>query len=314
MSSDTVSYTMEKPYQDEDILQKEFVENRRTASDIASEYGVSHHAIEYWLDKNDIEKFPWRNAERLKRLYWGEGMSTSEIADELNCEKSTIGRWMDRNDIPKRDKSLRVSMSRLSKDAFKRLSDSEWLNNEYWENNKSVHTIGDELGVSGDCVMDWMERHEIPRREEGGRKKEFHHSWRDDLDNICETCGTEFRAFQSADPARFCSIECLSQWRSKAYRGENHYNWKGGYESYYGPNWNEQRRKALKRDSETCQRCGLGMAEHIEQFDTELHVHHIKRIGDFDDYKEMNKLSNLVTLCSRCHKLLEGLPIDRGDR
>jgi len=41
--------------------------------------------------------------------------------------------------------------------------------------------------------------------------------------------------------------------------------------------------------------------EHKNKFGRRLEVHHIKKARLFDDYKERNKLSNLLTLCKKCH-------------
>lgn len=74
--------------------------------------------------------------------------------------------------------------------------------------------------------------------------------------------------------------------------------WKGGYEPYYGPNWHEQRRKALIRDNFTCQRC-------FGKRDGRLEVHHIVPFRLFRSYIEANRLENLLTHCIRCHREVE---------
>jgi len=123
----------------------------------------------------------------------------------------------------------------------------------------------------------------------------------------CEYCN-EGRAVRPSlvDTARFCSQVCMIEWRSETFAGENHPRWRGGYDRYYGPNWYQQRAKALKRDNHVCQRCGMAKSEHMEKWDCGPVVHHITRFGDFDDYKAANALSNLTTLCKRCHGLIEG--------
>lgn len=63
----------------------------------------------------------------------------------------------------------------------------------------------------------------------------------------------------------------------------------------YGPNWPAQRDRARERDSYRCQNCGApekGRAHH---------VHHKVPFRAFASYQQANQLSNLVTLCSRCH-------------
>ena len=83
------------------------------------------------------------------------------------------------------------------------------------------------------------------------------------------------------------------------YPGEKNPNWKGGYEPYYGPNWEEQKRRALERDSYTCRNCDS--KERVE-------VNHIIPFRNFGRarYLEANKLENLIVLCIHCHRRFEG--------
>ncbi len=68
----------------------------------------------------------------------------------------------------------------------------------------------------------------------------------------------------------------------------------------YGPNWQKQRQLALTRDKATCQVCGQKSdANHA------LHIHHKIPFRHFRSFVEANDLSNLITLCSRCHRSAE---------
>jgi len=69
----------------------------------------------------------------------------------------------------------------------------------------------------------------------------------------------------------------------------------------YGDNWEEQRQKALERDSHTCQGCGDTSAT--------MHVHHIKPLRTFETPEDANVLSNLVTYCPPCHRKWELIPV-----
>jgi DEAD/DEAH box helicase domain-containing protein len=67
----------------------------------------------------------------------------------------------------------------------------------------------------------------------------------------------------------------------------------------YGPNWAEQRDRARARDRYRCQACGTperGRAHH---------VHHKTPFRAFATYRQANVLSNLTTLCPRCHLRVE---------
>lgn len=114
----------------------------------------------------------------------------------------------------------------------------------------------------------------------------------------CDYCGKEFKRQPSEiHSVNFCSRDCHSKWWSENMVGENNFRWKGGFERYYGPNWLRQRRKARARDNYTCQVCSEKEDGH------ELDVHHIVPFRNFglEDYKEANKLNNLITLCRKCH-------------
>jgi DEAD/DEAH box helicase domain-containing protein len=93
----------------------------------------------------------------------------------------------------------------------------------------------------------------------------------------------------------------------------------------YGPNWAEQRRLALARDSHRCQTCGAsgengpgqeapaeGQPASSGTGRARLHVHHIRPFREFgyvpgqnDHYRQANRLENLVTLCPSCHRRAE---------
>lgn len=92
---------------------------------------------------------------------------------------------------------------------------------------------------------------------------------------------------------------------SEAHKGEKSHWWKGGWKEYYGPSWRPQRRKALNRDGHMCKNC-----KKFETNGKEPQVHHIIRFNDFgvERHLEANNLSNLITLCDKCHKKIENNP------
>lgn len=55
-----------------------------------------------------MSETPWRDADRLERLYWREGMTQAEIADKLGCATRTVNQWMQKHDIETRIGSPRV--------------------------------------------------------------------------------------------------------------------------------------------------------------------------------------------------------------
>ena len=121
----------------------------------------------------------------------------------------------------------------------------------------------------------------------------------------CEVCGKQYtvtRFFVTKRTSRYCSRECQNAAYSVLRAGENNVNWRGGTVIGRGPNWKEQRKKALKRDDYKCQICGKKIGR--KAWDTA--VHHIKAYREFDgDYFNANKLTNLITLCRNCHPKVE---------
>jgi DEAD/DEAH box helicase domain-containing protein len=67
----------------------------------------------------------------------------------------------------------------------------------------------------------------------------------------------------------------------------------------YGPGWPAQRDQARARDGYRCQSCGLAEQGRAH------HVHHQVPFRTFVSPQQANQLSNLVTLCPRCHRRAE---------
>jgi len=66
--------------------------------------------------------------------------------------------------------------------------------------------------------------------------------------------------------------------------------------------WEYQRNKRLEIDNHTCQKCSHDGSDYM------LVVHHITPFNEFDNDSFPHHLSNLVTLCNRCHNSVESLP------
>lgn len=136
------------------------------------------------------------------------------------------------------------------------------------------------------CYGAWQKRHRIGV----GRKR---------VAVSCHMCGKPFERHPSAVNERnFCGPECLSVWRSSSGKcGADSPTWRGGHSCYRGDNWNRQRKAARERDNHTCQHCG--------KVGRNLPVHHVRPFRLFTDYREANRLENLITLCSVCHGVAE---------
>ena len=93
-------------------------------------------------------------------------------------------------------------------------------------------------------------------------------------------------------------------WITLSQDTENHVRGMGLWSSSpndYGPNWDMVRRNVLERDQHRCQMCKK--YSHGEP----LHVHHRQPLRSFASIDEANQLSNLISLCPRCHQRAEAI-------
>lgn len=210
------------------------------------------------------------------------------------------------------------------------MSESPWRDEDtlrrlYQAEQLSTLQISDRLGCHKTTVLDWMKRLGIERRG----PDEYHQapSILREKKHLEREYIKKRKSIPDIAGEYGCSHTAVWKWLrhhgidrrgpGEAIEAENHPNWNGGREGYYGPNWYRQRRRARRRDEYKCQRCGTGESEHKEEHDEELHVHHITPIkefkeGDSINYGLANELKNLITLCRGCHQDLEGVPVDLG--
>lgn len=112
----------------------------------------------------------------------------------------------------------------------------------------------------------------------------------------CLYCGNEFSV-----PPSLAILQCCSRGCTDAYFvGKNHPGWKGGAIRRYGPTWPAAQAAVRARDK-TCRVCNATRSNKRAE---QLTVHHIRPFRDFgiERHEEANVLSNLILLCSKCHR------------
>lgn len=209
--------------------------------------------------------------------------------------------------------------------------DESWLREQYVVKARNGTDIADECGVHHQTVYYYIDKFDIEKRSRGFRSGEDHPNYQNAKEKYtCPVCNTLFEKrpsdVQNVTNGPFCSRDCLAKHRSEemkgndismsgeehpfaqdpennpmyGVRGEDHPNWKGGYDQDFreGPEWYHTRNDVLDRDSEQCQDCGLPREDHRETFDRDLEVHHIKPVSEGGPKYDMD---NLVTLCVPCH-------------
>jgi len=182
--------------------------------------------------------------------------------------------------------------------------------------HKSLRKAVEGHNVTANAVLRWIK---LAKKEEPSKYDSFlsdikQTEWWDYKDRFapgktrksvkCDICG----ALKQVRLWRFEKFDkhyCSDHHPTTA--GRDSPNWKENSRAYMGPNWKEQRSKALERANYNCESCGLTDKEHREKYDYGLHVHHIIARDNFaDNDPEQNKLENLSVLCHRCHEMYEG--------
>lgn len=117
----------------------------------------------------------------------------------------------------------------------------------------------------------------------------------------CKQCKKHFRSFRS-NKSIFCSRICYASWQHTNVKGSKHPSWKGGTSKHYrrGNDWKDAAAAARKRDNYRCQRCGILQTE-LGTLRKRLDVHHIIPWA----ISRSNDLSNLISLCRKCHCAVE---------
>ena len=112
----------------------------------------------------------------------------------------------------------------------------------------------------------------------------------------CDECHKSIwvrRYKRQSNKNNFCSIKCRSRFHSKNNSGSANSNWRGGHQNYRG-DFEHIKRLYFNDKLLFCAICGRLK---------NLHIHHIIPYR----YTKDNSLSNLIPLCSRCHKWFENI-------
>jgi hypothetical protein len=148
-----------------------------------------------------------------------------------------------------------------------------WLIEHYINQQMSTGEIATMFGVTDTAVLFWMKKHNIDRR------------------SISQARGIKKWGVSGSDNP---------MWNK---RGELNPRWLGGITPerqafYTSRKWKIACSAVWKRDSATCQRCGIMKKENK---DIPFHIHHVK---SFSDKKIRAETSNLVLVCEICHHFI----------
>jgi len=91
---------MNRQYRNRKFLYNQYVENDKSAADIADYCGVASSTISRWLERHEIGQEPkYRNQEWLIEQYVERRQKQQDIAEECDVATTTICHWLSRHGI-----------------------------------------------------------------------------------------------------------------------------------------------------------------------------------------------------------------------
>lgn len=108
---------MAVPWEDEELLRELYVDQEMTQQEVADAIGCSRSTIQRHMKEKGIERRPatdrqrtaeerYRHTdhskEKLKRMYYEEGMSSNDIAAELGVTPRGVRYWMEELGLDRR--------------------------------------------------------------------------------------------------------------------------------------------------------------------------------------------------------------------
>lgn len=303
----------DQPWQSEELLEHLYQEKGLSDAEIGERLGCTRSCVAKWRNKFGITSSyhvddRLNDPEVLERLYLKQELSTYDIAEKFDCCEYSVRTRLIDFDIK------RKSQSDYSPDE---LRDGEKLKKLYSDHGMTTSEIGDRVDRTSSCVRYWMRKHGIDARDTSEALSEV---TKDDLDKIeslywedemslteisemfCWDDSTIMRAMRSAGIERRSSGEGVRKHHQTSDGQSND-------RQYYGPDWSRIRTEVIEEAGLECEICGQSREEHYKENGFDLHVHHVKKIKNFDDLNQANSLDNLICVCVSCHRKWEGVPV-----
>lgn len=164
---------------DEQWLREQYVNREQTQAEIAEKCDCSTQPVSKWLNEHEVETRSrtshfnaepadqrLANSEWLYEQYVEHQRTTLEIADECDCGKNTVCRWLGKHGISTRSQA-----------ADSRLTDREWLQEQYVESSQTMSDIAKECETTVTAVYNWLTNHGIETRDQGYLSGKDHPCW-----------------------------------------------------------------------------------------------------------------------------------------
>lgn len=159
-------------------LRKLYHGQDKSINEIANIFDCCYRTVRRRLIEHNIEidtanqdkNGPWRDEEKLERLYVNEGLSTKQLADRWDCDDKTVLNWLHRYDIPTRNSTHDIDRGWRNEDLLRELYEDDGLNDK---------EIADRLDTNPGTICKWRLRFGIETDDYSGENHPF---WRGGTD------------------------------------------------------------------------------------------------------------------------------------
>lgn len=158
----TKSNDCKELHKTKDWIRSEYVENRRTQSDLADECGCSEKAIRKGVEfygfnvrSQSEQKLECarkhKSEDWMRKMYYDQELSIDDIAEQCGCSDSVIERRIDELGL---QRNIEVSCAGDHRD-------KEWLVEKYHIENLKMDDMAELCGCQQTLISDWMQKHNI---------------------------------------------------------------------------------------------------------------------------------------------------------
>lgn len=145
------------PWQDAEVLERLYIEQDLTCSEIGDRLGCSGHTVDKWRHRLGVTRL-YKREGWLDEQYHEKDLYIHEIADKANTTHSTVAKWLDKLGV-------RSPEERPADYADEKpWHDPEVLQDLYHEQELSAARVADELECSQQTVRHWLIQFDIDRR------------------------------------------------------------------------------------------------------------------------------------------------------
>ncbi len=172
---------------------------------------------------------------------------------------------------------------------------------EYITKRQSTTKTAEFFGCGRETIRKLLVKYDIPRINKNNKLQgKDHHNYKGGLPN-CIDCGNQVSHYSVIRCIKCSNKGILNSMYNIHRFGKKSPNYKHGLSGKSYPHeFNIKKDYIFRRDNSQYQNCGITEIEHLNKYNTKLHVHHI-------NYNKFDNIEfNLITTCMNCNLKANG--------